>query len=427
MTLNRTLTLVWPLFAGIVLIAAANGLQMTLLGVRAHIEDFSTFSTGLIMSQYYCGFLFGSFAAKRLIHDVGHIRVFSALAALAAASILLHAVFVNPWAWAAIRALTGFCLCGVYIVIESWLNDVAAAGTRGRILAAYLFTLYGGMLGGQYLLNLAPPEGAELFIASSILFSLALVPVSLSKRPAPAFQSPVALGLRQLCRISPLGVVGVFAMGLAGSTFFSLAPLYAARQDMDAGGVSMFMGAFILGGMAGQMPFGTLSDRIGRRPVMAGVSFAAAGMLVLCLLVQSFSVILYVALFCFGATGLSLYGICTALINDRLKPEQYVAASASRIFINCTGAVVGPVAVSSAMSVFGDIVFFPLLACVFAGIGCYALHRSHVRPSVPTEEQSHFVAVPPAASTIPDQIAFGDESDVSGKSSGSNEGDQEPA
>jgi MFS family permease len=113
----------WALFLGIALMMLGNGLQGSLLGIRASLEGFPTTLTGVLMSGYYAGFLVGSVLAPRLVARVGHVRVFAALAALASTAILIHALWIDPASWTVIRLVTGFCYAGLYVVVESWLND----------------------------------------------------------------------------------------------------------------------------------------------------------------------------------------------------------------------------------------------------------------------------------------------------------------
>ena len=80
----------WAILLGIGFMMLANGLQGTLLGLRATMEGFSTFTTGIMMSGYFIGIFIGSFLAPKLVQRVGHIRVFSALASLASISILFR-------------------------------------------------------------------------------------------------------------------------------------------------------------------------------------------------------------------------------------------------------------------------------------------------------------------------------------------------
>ena len=72
----------WALFLGMGLIMLGNGLQATLLGVRASIEEFGTTITGLVMSGYFIGLIAGCNIVPKMVGRVGHVRTFGALASL---------------------------------------------------------------------------------------------------------------------------------------------------------------------------------------------------------------------------------------------------------------------------------------------------------------------------------------------------------
>ena len=135
----------WPLFIGLALIGLAVGVQGSLLGIRAEIEGFDDYLIGLLMSCYFAGFLAGSRLTPKMIQRVGHIRIFAALSAVASVSILIHAIYVNPWAWALMRLLTGFAFSTIYVVSESWLNQASTNANRGQILAIYTAILLSGI------------------------------------------------------------------------------------------------------------------------------------------------------------------------------------------------------------------------------------------------------------------------------------------
>jgi len=190
-----------------------NGLQGTLLGVRATIEGFDPAAIGFVMSLYYAGYLAGSRYAPKLIKRVGHIRVFTALASLASTTVLFHGIFTDILFWSVMRIITGFAYAGLYIVVESWLSDISTKKTRGTLYSIYQVIGYGGMVLGQFALNIADPETIYLFVTTSVLVSLALVPISLSSRPAPFFTEPEPISFKRLSAVSPLGIGGVFVDG----------------------------------------------------------------------------------------------------------------------------------------------------------------------------------------------------------------------
>ena len=243
------------------MIMIGNGLQGTLLGVRATIEDFSFISTGVIMSAYFAGYFIGSGFVPKLVRDVGHIRVFTALASLASTTVLINGLFVEPITWTIVRLGGGSCLCGdVYFV--GWVNDISHNKIRGKLMACYTICGFGSMFFGQFLMNVASPEGMSLFVLTSVLVSLALLPISLSKRPGPKIKTPKPISFKELFDISPTAMIGVFVAGFAGASIMTIGPVYAISSGMSVSQTSFFIAVYILGGILGQIPVGLYRIRL---------------------------------------------------------------------------------------------------------------------------------------------------------------------
>ena len=396
----------WALFLGIALMMLGNGLQASLLGLRAASEGFATGTTGLVMSCYFLGFLAGSALVPRIVQNVGHVRVFSALASLASISALIHGVFIEPLTWAGMRLLTGFCYAGLYIVAESWINDRATNETRGQLLSFYMVTILGGLACGQLLLNVATPDGILLFVLSSVLVSLALVPISLTAGPAPAFDAPSKVSLIELYRMSPLGILGAGATGMAHGIMFGMGAVYAERIGLSVREVSLFMGVAILGGILFQWPIGRLSDVFDRRHVLTVVTFLASGAAALAILVSSQShALLLLAVFLFGGTTLPMYSLCIAHANDHLEPRQIVAASSSLVLIGGIGASIGPTLAATVMAAVGSVGFFVTLGMVHLAIGVFAIYRMGKSEAVPLSDQGPTVPVVSGAVTGTGQLS----------------------
>ena len=269
---------VLTLLIGVAVILAGSGLLGTLLGVRGQLEGMSTSMLGWIMSGYFAGFVTGTFWVPRLIRRIGHIRAFSALASLASVATLLHGLYVHPVPWLLLRFAAGLCIVGLYIAIESWLNEQTTNEERGHVFSAYMTTTLLGLGLGQLLLLTGDASRLELFALASVLLSLGLVPVAMTRVSEPQLVEAARLGLRKLYSISPLGVVGCVFSGLGAGSFWGLGPVFAAELGMDSGLVALFMALTILGGMLMMWPVGRLSDRMERRRVLAWVCvFASLG------------------------------------------------------------------------------------------------------------------------------------------------------
>lgn len=385
------ITATWALLLGMAFIMTGNGLLVTLLGVRATGEHFPTAVTGVIQTCYYVGFLAGSLITPKAVQRVGHIRVFAALAALVTAASLLHALFVNPPVWSLMRIVTGFAYAGLYVVAESWLNDRSANDTRGQLLSIYMVIQFGGLMLGQLLLNAADPGGFELFSLAAILLTLAIPTMLLSASSAPGFEAPAKLGLVALFRISPLGVLGCFGVGVAHSAFFGMGAVYARDSGLSVFEVSVFMAIAILGGVAAQWPVGKASDQVDRRIVIVAATLVAAAAAAAAALLPTGHPWVLQALAClFGAASLPLYSLVIAHTNDFLKPEEMVAASSSLLLVFGVGAVAGPALCGAVMTVMGNAGFFVYLAAAQATIGIIALYRMTRRAAPPSEERAPY-------------------------------------
>ena len=382
----------WALLFGITTLMVGDGLQGTLLAFRATLEGFPTAVTGLVMSTFYLGFLGGSLYTPRIVQQVGHVRVFAALATMASACVLLHAVFLGAVHWSLLRLLSGFCFAGLYVVTESWLNDVATNETRGKLLSVYMVLSYLGVAGGQLLLNVADPAGVGLFILVSVLISLAAVPLLLSVRSAPHHGVPEPVSLAALYRRSPLGVVSAFGIGVVSGALFGMAPVYGQNIGLSVGALSLLMSAPVVGCVLLQWPIGHLSDRFDRRTVLLASTLAAAALALACALLPGGGrVELLIGLFAlFGGVSLPLYALAIAHTNDHLEREQMVAASGALVLASGIGSVLGPLGAAGLMSLLGPPGLFWTMAGVHLAVGLFALWRMAVRRARPLAEQGSY-------------------------------------
>ena len=406
----RELSASWAILLGIGFMMLANGLQGTLLGVRAGIEGFSTFTTGIVMSGYFIGVFVGSFVAPKLVQRVGHIRVFSALASLASISILFHGVYIDPWLWMAMRVITGISFAGFYVVTESWLNDRASNETRGKVLSIYMVIVTAGMGAGQFLLTLAAPNAIDLFILTSVIISFGLIPILLTAKPAPNFDTSSKMSIAELFHASPLAVIGNCLTGMAHGTIFGLGAIYASQVLVKLSAISWFMACFLIGSLISLGPIGYLSDRIGRRGIMAALSVISIVCCLLAIVTPKDGITFYLVIVALGGAAMPMYSICVAYANDRLEPHQIVGASGSLVMVSGIGLMTGPIIIAFLMDFFDVVFYFWGIATVFGLILLFTLVRINLRAGIALEDQSHLIAgpigTPIAEFNAPDSIEY---------------------
>lgn len=379
------------LLASTAILMTGSGLLGTLLSVRMSAEAFDPGVTGLVLSAYFAGLVLGAFGAGTVVRRAGHVRAFAAFAAVVTAATLIHSLWVNPWVWGALRVVSGFCLAGLYMVIESWLNERGAGHARGRIFSLYQTMSYLGLGLGQLMLPLRPVEGPELFTINAILLALCLVPVTLTRsiHPTPPARTPMALAL--VFRGSPLGVLVCLGAGIVNGAAFALAPVFIVEQQ-GVSSVATFMGAMVLGGMLLQYPIGHLSDVFDRRLLIAAINLAlvavAGGMLYVA---DAGLWILAGVGLGFGGLTFTLYPLAVAHINDRIQSDNFLGVAGALLFLWGLGAVIGPVVFGQVMAWVGVSGLFDAVAVTAAIMAVATL--SARRESVPQAEQTPFVSM----------------------------------
>ncbi|HET7164946.1 MAG TPA: MFS transporter [Pseudolabrys sp.] len=397
-TLRAILPHLFALLLGFALLQMGNTLQGTLLSIRGDIEGFSSTQIGAVGACFWAGIVAGSLRSGTIIQRVGHIRTFAALAAIASTIPLLHLLLIDPVAWMILRALTGFCFAGLFIVVESWLNAAAKIETRGRILSIYGMTGLMAGIGGQLLLPATDPLGFRPFCIVAVTLALSLVPLALSRSTAPSEASIGArINPRKLYGQSPFGVVAAFLAGATTGAFFTLGPVFAQKRGLDTGEIAIFMSSGTLGGFLMAWPLGWLSDRMDRRPVIIAASITAATMLLGMIAVVpqgAYAWILYLCVALFGATVVPIYSIIIAQVSDVLAKEELVAASGGLLLLNGIGATIGPIIAGFAMSATPRGLSYTLVAAQTL-IAVWGLYNLLQRAAPAAALKSHFLVEPP--------------------------------
>ncbi len=370
-TLNTIKTVASPLsafLAGTGLTCCAFSLLSSTLALRMAQNGVSTSQAGLILSLYYAGYILASIWANRIINRAGHIRTFCAFISIFSAIVPLHYLSSHPLYWGILRLSEGFCIGTCFLCLESWLNTRSNNKNRGLIMSLYMITTYLGSSFGQLLLNLPDNNGLLIYAFVASLFSVALVPISLTALPSPDITVHKSMSLIRLYKISPVGVTGCFASGFLVGAFYTLGAIYCRQIGLDVKQTSIFMFCGIFGGMLAQLPVGRLSDKMDRRFVLLWMS----GFLLLIapwiqFFIHSNTIILAFSSILLGSGTFVMYPICVSHVNDQIDDAERVNASSMLILLQSMGLIIGPIIISFAMQHWGAI-WFLLSFSVVSGL-----------------------------------------------------------
>lgn len=387
----KALAAVTSLLLSTALLLIGQGMQLTLLPLRAGVNGLSDFQIGASASSYFLGFVVGCIGIPRLIARVGHIRSFSVLTAVMICS-LLSMEMLDHWGWlVGLRFLTGVAISGLYAVIESWLNSLATAESRGRILAVYTFILLMSMALGQLLIDVGPVATSTPFTLAAVFLALAIIPVGLTSRMAPSPVGGAKIRFGLLRRRSRSAFAAALLSGLVVGSFWSLGAVFAVANGLAQDEVARFISVAVLGGALLQYPIGWLSDRIDRRRVL----------LLLCLggVCGSTAVALSAnlawhlwAVFLFGSMVMPIYSLALATAADVAQPGEFVEIGTSVLLLNALGALVAPLALGLLMTTLGATALFWSFAVLCALFAAYLAVQVRTARDIAVADQVPFAA-----------------------------------
>lgn len=358
----------------------ANGLFSTIVALRSKTAEFPDAIIGIVLAGYFAGMLLSSLFAVRFVAAIGHIRAFALFASVASTVALAHLLWVNPFFWGVLRLLSGFCMGGMIVVTEGWLNERADNQNRGRILSIYMIATYACLASSQLFIMTANPEGFHLFVIVSILYSFALVPILMTQSPAPTPAQSIRPNVRQLYQTSPVGMIGVFAIGIVHGIFYSLSPIYAHGMGLSTSQTAIFIALAIASGMLLQIPLGRLSDSVDRRWVIA----FSSGMTV----IASFNLFaansdnitsIYVAAIFYGSLAFTLNPLCMAHVNDLSPDNERTQTASGLMMFYGIGAVIGPIVAGLILPLGANYIFI-ISGSVMTLFASYTLLRLLVKP-----------------------------------------------
>lgn len=389
------------LLIGVVFLEIGNGLQSVLIPIRAQLEGFTTLTIGLLGTAYYLGFVIGCRAIPTAIHRVGHVRVFSGYAALAAAAFLILELNTTVPVWITIRIVLGFCFAALYISLESWLNNFSIRSTRGRIFAVYMVVSWIAVIVGKLIFSFSEPTHFAPFALVSIGFCLAILPVTFVSQCPPNAIASQSITFRYLYNVSPVGLVGCIVLGAINGAFWTLTPIYASSLGFDTFHIGLLISAAVLGGALTQWPIGKLSDRIDRRYVIVLACVASVASAVM-LMFNGKAEMSYLVTFMmvYGASALPLYALCVAHANDRAPADSFIEVSGDLLLLFGIGAVMGPYIAAMAINVIGAGGLFLFTLCAHSLLATFTILRLFQTRHEPELRKDNFIPIPGPASSL---------------------------
>ncbi len=335
---------------------------------------------GLISAMPSLGIVIAMPLAPRLVARFGVLPMVLTGLALALSSILLMPLADHPAVWALLRLVAGMSMAVPWLLGETWINALAPEARRGRIMAFYGISFFGGMAIGPVMLQAAGTQGWLPFLLAAGGLLGAAAPLPFIRRLAPSLKAKQALGLFGALIAAPTVFGAALLAGGSEAALYALLPVYGVRSGMSEGASLQLLAWLFIGAIALQYPLGLFGDRFGRRLVLCLVALVAALCSLLLLLRPDEPAFLqYVLVVPLGGSVLGFYSLGLALLGQRFRIEQLAVANATFILTYEVGSLSGPVLGGAAMDIGGPGGLMWFVAAICALFADIALWRGRVR------------------------------------------------
>jgi MFS family permease len=264
---------------------------------------------------------------------------------------------------------------------------------------------FSGLFLGQILINKELIGDFKLFAIVSILASISIVPLILSKVKQPESQNQEPLAIKKLYKNSPLSIIGIAMSAIAASAFWSFGAIYMLESGFTVENSALFFATTLIGGLIFQWPIGYISDKFNRR--ISIVTCSIITILISFLLMSSvnilqmnFNYIILIIGLIFGGFSYPLYSLFISLANDFLESRSFIKASSALLMINGIGSIFGPLLAAIAIFIFDISGLFLLIIFVNFIIVAIALNEFRYGKKIPQSTSDHFVATPKQTSIL---------------------------
>ena len=292
---------------------------------------------------------------------------------ISAVVFLLLGVFRDVMIWFGLRFLLGVAINVIFIVSETWINQLAEPHTRGRTIGLYNTIAAAGFALGPLTLAVIGFSGWLPFLIGVSGILIALPVIVYAKKHLPQFDGREDSSVISFFSLAPLLLLAVVSAALFDQTALTLLPIYGLQHSLGEATVSLMLAVLIVGNVVLQIPIGWLADRISRRILLIALACGAVTASLLLPVLIGGSVLLWPMLFVWGAIAYGTYTIALIELGDRFSGAILLAGNGAFAMMWGIGGIVGPPLAGAAMDIMGPEGLPITLGVTFAILGIASL------------------------------------------------------
>lgn len=351
--------------AGATLFTAVQGLSYPLLAIVLYRHGATETFIGLNTAMMPLGMIVAAPVATVLMRRIGGLALAAASICSAVASLLLIGAIDDPWWWMPLRLLQGLSLACLFIVTDTWVNQLAPAHARGRVLGFYSMLTSVGFALGPALLLMAGTRGWMPFLAGAGCGLLSLLPLIVCRTQLPPHHGEPGQSILAFLPIAPILLAGAAAAALADQAAMSMLPIFTLRYGMSVEASNVTLIVMVAGSIGLQYPVGWLADHLPARALYLACALVTAAGAALMPAAVRVPLLFWLVVFVWGGAYYAIYTLSLVRLGERFRGAALVAGNAAFAAMWGAGGLVGTPVIGAAMQLWGPVGLSAVLAGLF--------------------------------------------------------------
>ncbi|EST17788.1 major Facilitator Superfamily protein [Pseudomonas putida S610] len=332
----------FAVLASVLSVGLALGVSMPLVSLRLEAWGYGSFAIGVMAAMPALGVLAGASLASRLAGWVGVPAAMRLCLWGGALSIGLLALLPSYPLWLVLRLLIGMALTVVFVLGESWINQLVVEQWRGRLVALYGSSYALSQLAGPLVLGmLGSDDDFGFWAATGLLLVSPLLLLGRGGAPSTQACNVTFADLFAFCRRLPVIAWAIALFASFEAMILTLLPVYCLQQGLSTEIALFMVSTVVVGDAVLQLPIGALADHMSRRALFTGCASALLGSsLAVPLLLHTWAI--WPVWVLFGASAGGLFTLSLVLIGERYRDDALVRANAHVAQLWGIGCLLGP-------------------------------------------------------------------------------------
>ena len=343
-------------------------LTAPLIALQLAQRGYGELYIGLNAAMHAAGVLLIAPVLPRLAVKFGARRLI--VAALLSTTVLLALFPLVPavWLWFPLRLGFGIGAEILFVMSETWTNELSNDRVRGRTMAIYTASLSLGMVGGPAVLSLIGARPLAYWVGAAISAAAILFIVAPWVRAPAKVEHPESNPLKYF-RMAPIAIATTVLNAAIETAGLSFIALYATGMGWSEAGAMRLISTLMLGAILLQLPIGWLADRMDPRRLALGLAVLSAVSALVWPWMLGTHWLAYTLIFVWGGLFVGIYTVMLTMVGGKYSGADLVGIYAVMGLAWGGGALIGPSMAGFAMGVssyYGLPIFVAIACAIFA-------------------------------------------------------------